>query len=250
MAKFISDKLHFCVLYIAVAVLTTAIAEKSTNVGSKHVKKDSFHEYSQLNDFYDVQSDGIPKKKISQYRSKTKKELQWNELSESSSSKQQHLNLDSYQEHIDDNDYYIEGETVPHLQEGDEFHSRSMDNSLYQENREPRGRGYDRRPPIHKETAQLTPVISTRYGQIQGAYEEVPGGSAGRVAVFLGIPYATPPVKSNRLSPTRAATQWKGVMKALSMPPACPQRPPKHLERLFQHQSEDCLYLNIYAPGE
>ncbi|KAA0201698.1 hypothetical protein HAZT_HAZT002341 [Hyalella azteca] len=66
----------------------------------------------------------------------------------------------------------------------------------------------------------------------------------------MGIPYATPPVNANRLSPTRAPTKWRGVLTAVAHPPACPQRPPKKYQRLFQHQSEDCLYLNIYVPGE
>ncbi|KAF2362040.1 Carboxylesterase type B [Trinorchestia longiramus] len=74
-------------------------------------------------------------------------------------------------------------------------------------------------------------------------------GLSARIAVYLGIPYATPPVNANRLSPTRAPTKWRGILAAVAAPPACPQRPPKPFQRLFQHQSEDCLYLNIYAPG-
>jgi hypothetical protein len=88
------------------------------------------------------------------------------------------------------------------------------------------------------------------------------------VEVFLGIPYATPPVGSNRFSPTRAPSPWDGVRIADTLGPVCPQRLPdisnetaalermpkgrvEYLKRLLpylKNQSEDCLYLNIYTP--
>lgn len=95
---------------------------------------------------------------------------------------------------------------------------------------------------------EYTPVISTRYGQLRGVYQHVSG--AGRVATYLGIPYATPPVAGNRLSPTRAPSKWRSILDATAMPPACPQNPPDKFKKLLQRQSEDCLYLNLYVPGE
>ena len=95
---------------------------------------------------------------------------------------------------------------------------------------------------------EYTPVISTRYGQLRGIYQHVPG--SGRVATYLGIPYATPPMGPNRLSPTRAPSQWKGILDASVLPPACPQNPPEKYRHLLQRQSEDCLYLNLYVPGK
>lgn len=122
-------------------------------------------------------------------------------------------------------------------------------------------------------TNSLTRVVHTRYGKMRGIVETSGDGSGGgaRVAVemFLGVPYATPPTGPNRFSPTRASTPWDGVKLLDQLGPVCPQwlpdvanetealrRMPKarlrHLERLLpylRNQSEDCLYLNIYAPA-
>lgn len=101
---------------------------------------------------------------------------------------------------------------------------------------------------VDASSIDYTPVISTRYGQLRGAYQDVRG--AERVATYLGIPYATPPVAANRFSPTRAPSQWRSVLDATNQPPACPQTPPEPYRELLQRQSEDCLYLNLYVPGK
>lgn len=135
--------------------------------------------------------------------------------------------------------------------------------------------------------ATLTRVVQTRYGKLQGVVRTVDvttaassgptgggGGSAGRppatVDTFLGVPYATPPVGSNRFGPTRTPSPWDGVRLADAPGPVCPQRLPDvsnetaalqrmpvgrlfYLKRLLpylRNQSEDCLYLNIYAPSQ
>lgn len=125
------------------------------------------------------------------------------------------------------------------------------------------------------------------------------------VEVFMGVPYATPPVGSLRFMPPVTPTHWRGVRLANRFGPVCPQRLPDinlrsasapsssagsggfrsnqqsskgksqysssssnsggassssnqlpegraaHLKRVLpflRNQSEDCLYLNIYAP--
>ena len=113
------------------------------------------------------------------------------------------------------------------------------------------------------------PSIKTRYGQVQGLSLSMPS-PLGPVALFLGIPYATPPVGINRFSPTRNPQSWPGTRMADKHGPACPQRFPTDLanetealtsmskvrrdyllhvqQTLAKNQSEDCLHLNIYAP--
>lgn len=114
---------------------------------------------------------------------------------------------------------------------------------------------------------EKTPIIPTKYGQIRGTFHSVPGLSS-RVATYLGVPYATPPVGTNRFSPTRTLSQWVGVHEAMVFGPACPQKLPdvqnetlalktmsrsklaalKRMLPILKHQSEDCLYLNVYVP--
>ena len=111
------------------------------------------------------------------------------------------------------------------------------------------------------------PIVSTKYGQLEGEYHHVPGVGA-TVARFLGVPYATSPIGSNRFSPTRTLSHWVGIHKATSFGPSCPQRLPnlnnltealttmslsrvRTLRRFLpqlREQSEDCLFLNLYVP--
>ena len=102
-----------------------------------------------------------------------------------------------------------------------------------------------------------TRVVKTRYGTLRGI--EV---RTSAVEVYLGVPYATPPLGSLRYMPPVTPTSWRGIKFADSMPPACPQKPPKmdsklpkkrrlYLEKIIPilaNQSEDCLYLNLYVP--
>ncbi|KAM3955841.1 LOW QUALITY PROTEIN: neuroligin-4, Y-linked [Aphomia sociella] len=112
-------------------------------------------------------------------------------------------------------------------------------------------------------------IVQTKYGKLQGI---VLGMDEHRylspLEVFLGVPYATPPVGSNRFSPTRTPSPWDGVRVSDRPGPACPQKLPdlndertilekmpkgrlEYMKRLMpylKNQSEDCLYLNIFAP--
>lgn len=94
--------------------------------------------------------------------------------------------------------------------------------------------------------------VSTLDGDVEGAWEN-------GVAVFRGIPYAAPPVGERRWCPPGPVQPWTGVRPASSFSPVCPQAkfpnhdPPREIIRSVllvpDHQSEDCLYLNVWTPG-
>jgi len=115
----------------------------------------------------------------------------------------------------------------------------------------------------------LTREIVIKQGKIRGIALKSSNPNRGAVDIFLGIPYAAPPVGTQRFMPPGSPPPWPGVRQADSFGPVCPQRPPDisnekealkamsagryhYLKRLLpylRNQSEDCLYLNIYAPS-
>jgi para-nitrobenzyl esterase len=74
--------------------------------------------------------------------------------------------------------------------------------------------------------------------------------SNGKVKAFLGLPYAAPPVGDLRWRAPEPPAKWKGVRDATRFGAHCAQN---HLfdDIAFQDDgpSEDCLFLNVYAPA-
>lgn len=71
------------------------------------------------------------------------------------------------------------------------------------------------------------------------------------VKAYYGIPFAAPPVRENRWRAPQPVKAWKGVFTADSKGPSClqPMRAPS-INHYFGAQvlSENCLYLNVWAP--
>ncbi|XFG09443.1 hypothetical protein AB1E19_013067 [Capra hircus] len=100
------------------------------------------------------------------------------------------------------------------------------------------------------------PARHTNLGWVQGTQASVLGNDM-LVNVFLGVPYAAPPVGPLRFAKPEPLLPWNGFLNATSYPKLCFQ----NSEWLFTDQhilkvrypkfrvSEDCLYLNIYAPA-
>ncbi|XP_052584926.1 liver carboxylesterase 1-like isoform X3 [Peromyscus californicus insignis] len=103
------------------------------------------------------------------------------------------------------------------------------------------------------------PMVDTVHGKVLGKYVHLDGFTQP-VAVFLGVPFAKPPLGSLRFAPPQPAKPWSFVKNATSYPPLCSQDPEaaqtiaKHFtnrkETIPHTFSEDCLYLNIYTPAD
>uniref|UniRef100_A0A671FXH8 Carboxylic ester hydrolase n=1 Tax=Rhinolophus ferrumequinum TaxID=59479 RepID=A0A671FXH8_RHIFE len=104
-----------------------------------------------------------------------------------------------------------------------------------------------------------SPVVDTVQGKVLGKYVSLEG-FAQPVAVFLGVPFAKPPLGSLRFAPPQPAEPWLFVKNTTSYPPMCSQDAvaSQVISELFTNTkenipfkiSEDCLYLNIYTPAD
>lgn len=108
-------------------------------------------------------------------------------------------------------------------------------------------------PPSQGEDLSSPPIVSTRWGDLIGSWVDgVPGqSSSGRLAQFLGIPYAQPPVGELRLEKTAAwNTSWadSGPRLAIDHGPQCIQSVALYTPMYNYTQSEDCLTLNVWVP--
>jgi len=80
-------------------------------------------------------------------------------------------------------------------------------------------------------------VVQTEQGTAKGTV-------SSEVGMFLGLPYAAAPVGQLRWKPPAAPAKYAGTYDASSMRSQCIQG-----SASAATGSEDCLYLNIYRPG-
>jgi para-nitrobenzyl esterase len=73
----------------------------------------------------------------------------------------------------------------------------------------------------------------------------------GKVRAFLGLPYAAPPVGDLRWKGPEPPPKWKGMRDAANYGARCVQGS-VYTDMVFQDsgESEDCLYLNVFAPAD
>uniref|UniRef100_D3ZGK7 Carboxylic ester hydrolase n=3 Tax=Rattus norvegicus TaxID=10116 RepID=D3ZGK7_RAT len=103
------------------------------------------------------------------------------------------------------------------------------------------------------------PVVDTTKGKVLGKYVSLEGFTQP-VAVFLGVPFAKPPLGSLRFAPPEPAEPWSFVKNTTTYPPMCSQDGvvgklladmlSTGKENIPLEFSEDCLYLNIYSPAD
>ncbi|XP_078046970.1 carboxyl ester lipase-like protein Gli isoform X1 [Augochlora pura] len=105
-------------------------------------------------------------------------------------------------------------------------------------------------------------IVTTAYGQVQGFKVYLYDDPQARhrpwslpvervtkhVNVFLGIPYAMPPIREGRFRPPRPHSGWQ-LLQAVDWGPACPQ-PSVYTgaTKGVKDVDEDCLYLNVFTP--
>jgi para-nitrobenzyl esterase len=95
-------------------------------------------------------------------------------------------------------------------------------------------------------SALATPAkvtVSTDDGKLAGQSD----GKGG--AVFLGIPFAAPPLGALRWRAPQDVAAWLGVRDATHAPAACAQNDYGWNKADASHSSEDCLYLNLNTPN-
>lgn len=105
---------------------------------------------------------------------------------------------------------------------------------------------------IYKVDAMSSVFVRTKSGAVQG--ERIIGMSDKELDVFLGIPFAEPPLGELRFRKPTAVRPWAGVYRAIRHGRPCLQYPLSHRIKETpwvseEISSEDCLYLNIWAPG-
>ena len=96
--------------------------------------------------------------------------------------------------------------------------------------------------PVAK-AAELTAPVVTSTGTYQGLmnFQEQPGDPAAGVNAFFGIRYGQAPEGVLRWEPPQAPNPGQGSIVAESFGHTCPQG--------RGTDSEDCLFLNVYAPS-
>lgn len=89
-------------------------------------------------------------------------------------------------------------------------------------------------------------TVKTSNGKVKGKFS-----SDGYVRIFLGIPYAAPPIEAFRWKPPQPGKKWHKVRSATQFGPRCMQ-PELYADMIFRDpgQSEDCLTLNIWTPAK
>jgi para-nitrobenzyl esterase len=83
-------------------------------------------------------------------------------------------------------------------------------------------------------------------GLVSGTY------LASGLKAYFGIPFAAPPIRENRWRAPQPVVPWQGVLTANRLPPECVQSlRSSNINHYFGEEAatEDCLYLNLWAPA-
>ncbi|XP_013380467.1 cholinesterase 1-like [Lingula anatina] len=124
--------------------------------------------------------------------------------------------------------------------------------------------GNDPNPVTGNDFYYYQPEVQIKYGRVRGYSIQYRGhnwryGYRKYVNVFLGVPYAKPPIGTLRFRPPEEPDKWMErdverykTWDATYYRPACPQPKNIVLQQHLPHHtntSEDCLYMNIFTPN-
>lgn len=85
-------------------------------------------------------------------------------------------------------------------------------------------------------------LIKTLYGSVKGR-------QIGNAYVWLGVPFAKPPVENFRFRYAQNPDSWTGVKNTIEYPAPCAQgKNPVGINPA--NTKEDCLYLNVFKPAK
>ncbi|KAE9408456.1 alpha/beta-hydrolase [Gymnopus androsaceus JB14] len=114
---------------------------------------------------------------------------------------------------------------------------------------------------VHSLPTKDVPIIDLGYAQYQGVYDSV-----NNITNYLGMRYAAPPIGDLRWRAPQppASNKSAGVQQANTQPNECPQAPsgdaptnPLEVQNSLTRRAnapgtepEDCLFLNVYFPGD
>lgn len=117
-------------------------------------------------------------------------------------------------------------------------------------------------PAVEVKNPHITEVVQVKQGNLRGVYNE-----DKTVRVYAGIPYAAPPVGDLRFKEPQDPKSWSGIRECDEFGPMAMQARSnpfmdslshilgwhdyqvKFGDEYLEEMSEDCLYLNVWAPA-
>ena len=97
-------------------------------------------------------------------------------------------------------------------------------------------------PAMTSPEERPTEPVRTAQGGVRGVERD-------GLRCFLGIPYAAPPCGDLRWRPPQPHAGWSAPLEAVAFGAVCAQSSAGRPGFAYDSETEDCLFLNVFAPG-